>query len=164
MRARQPGRLSGPPVLALLGLLLGVSACASAGWEGGPGDPATVTFAPELGVDVAAMERSPSGLYTLDLEAGRGAVAQRGSLVSINYATWLADGTLVDTSVGGDPFVLRLGGREVIPGWNEGIRGMRVGGRRRLVVRPGLAYGSGGSARVPGGATLVFELELLDVR
>jgi FKBP-type peptidyl-prolyl cis-trans isomerase len=123
-----------------------------------------VGFAPELGIDLAAMERSPSGLYSLDLEEGGGAAAQRGSLVSLNYATWLADGTLIDTSVGGDPFVLRLGGREVIAGWNEGIRGMRVGGRRRLVVRPGLAYGSGGSARVPGGATLVFELELLDVR
>lgn len=110
------------------------------------------------------MERTASGLYWQDLEEGGGAVAPRGALVSIDYATWLADGTLVDTSVGGDPFVLRLGGREVIPGWNEGIRGMKVGGRRRLVVRPGLAYGSGGSARVPGGATLVFELELLEVR
>lgn len=147
----------------LVALVLGAS-CASGSWEGGPGDPATIDFAPELGVELAAMERTPSGLYTLDLEEGSGPSAQRGSLVSMNYATWLADGTLVDTSIGGEPFVLRLGGREVIPGWNEGIRGMRVGGRRRLVVRPGLAYGSGGSARVPGGATLVFELELLDVR
>jgi len=110
------------------------------------------------------MEQTSSGLYWQDLEEGTGAVAPRGALVSINYATWLTDGTLVDTSVGGDPFVLRLGGREVIPGWNEGIRGMQVGGRRRLVVRPGLAYGSGGSARVPGESTLVFELELLEVR
>lgn len=157
------GFLRSRSLWAPIAVVLGV-ACASGGWEGGSGDPATIDFAPALGVDLPAMERTASGLYLLDLEEGRGATAQRGSLVSMNYATWLADGTLVDTSIGGEPFLLRLGGREVIPGWNEGIRGMRVGGRRRLVVRPGLAYGSGGSARVPGGATLVFELELLDVR
>ncbi|MEJ2538639.1 MAG: FKBP-type peptidyl-prolyl cis-trans isomerase [Gemmatimonadota bacterium] len=139
-------------------------ACASGSWEGGAGDPTTVDFAPELGVDLRGMERTGSGLFLEDLEVGGGPTAQRTSLVSIHYATWLADGTLVDTSIGGEPFVLRLGGNEVIRGWNEGLRGMRVGGRRRLVVRPGLAYGAGGSARVPPGATLVFEVELVDVR
>ena len=78
--------------------------------------------------------------------------------------TWLADGTLVDSSVGGEPFVFRLGGQEVIRGWNEGIPGMKIGGRRKLVVRPGLAYGSRGTARVPPHATLVFEVQLVDVR
>jgi FKBP-type peptidyl-prolyl cis-trans isomerase len=149
-------------VAVVLALVAG--ACAPTVWEGGTGDPATVAFAPELGIDLAAMERTPSGLYLQDLAEGAGPTAQRTSLVSIQYATWLPDGTLVDTSVGGDPFTVRLGGNEVIRGWNEGIQGMRVGGRRRLVVRPGLAYGSRGTANVPPGATLVFEVQLTDVR
>jgi FKBP-type peptidyl-prolyl cis-trans isomerase FkpA len=146
-------------ILALL-----VWACAPTVWEGGAGDPATLTFDPALGIDLTAMDRTPSGLYLQDLAEGVGPTAQRTSLVSIHYATWLADGTLVDASVGGDPFTVRLGGNEVIRGWNEGIQGMRVGGRRKLVVRPGLAYGSRGSANVPPNATLVFEVQLTDVR
>ncbi|HSM06857.1 MAG TPA: FKBP-type peptidyl-prolyl cis-trans isomerase [Longimicrobiales bacterium] len=160
-------RLTGPWLartwLAAI-VALGVWACAPTAYEGGAGDPATVAFDPELGIDLAAMERTPSGLYLQDLAEGVGPTAQRTSLVTIHYATWLADGTLVDTSVGGDPFTVRLGGSEVIRGWNEGIQGMRVGGRRKLVVRPGLAYGSRGSANVPPDATLVFEVQLTDVR
>ncbi|MFQ5536336.1 MAG: FKBP-type peptidyl-prolyl cis-trans isomerase [Gemmatimonadota bacterium] len=141
------------------------AACASGGaWEGTPADPAWVTFAPELAVDLSAMTRTPSGLYYQDLAPGVGAQAHRNSLVWIHYVTWLSDGTLVDTSIGGEPFQFRLGGNEVIRGWNQGIPGMKIGGRRKLVVRPGLAYGSRGSAKVPPNATLVFEVQLVDVR
>lgn len=145
--------------------LWALAACGGATeWRGTALDPARVMFAPELGIDLAAFEHTPSGLYVQDLEEGRGAAAFRNSLVYIQYAGWLPDGTLVDTSVGGAPFQFRLGGNEVIRGWNEGIQGMQVGGRRRLVVRPGLGYGSRGSARVPPDATLIFEVELVDVR
>ncbi len=133
-------------------------------WRGTGLDPAQVTFTPELGVDLATFEETPSGLLVEELEPGDGAVARRGSLVYLNYAGWLPDGSLVDTSVGGDPFQFRLGETEAIKGWNEGILGMRVGGRRRLVIRPGLAYGSRGTARIPPDATLVFEVELVEVR
>lgn len=143
---------------------LAAASCAGVAWEGTSSDPAEVQFAPELGVDLDAMARTPSGLFVLDLAEGRGLVAQSNSLVTVNYATWLSDGTLVDTSVGGNAFTFRLGGNEVIRGWNQGIPGMKVGARRRLVVRPGLAYGSRGSAKVPPDATLVFELQLVDVR
>jgi FKBP-type peptidyl-prolyl cis-trans isomerase len=91
-------------------------------------------------------------------------VAHRTSLVTIHYVGWLPDGTVIDSSLGGEPFQFRLGGNEVIRGWNQGIPGMKIGGRRKLVIRPGLAYGSRGSASVPSGATLVFELQLVDVR
>lgn len=141
-----------------------LTACGGTPWQGTDLDPAGVAFSPELAVDLTEFEQSPSGLYVQDLEVGEGAGAFRGSLVYIRYAGWLPDGSLVDTSVGGPPFQFRLGGNEVIRGWNEGIQGMRVGGRRRLVVRPGLGYGSAGSARVPPDATLVFEVELVDVR
>ena len=110
------------------------------------------------------MERSSSGLYYQDLAEGVGAVARSTSLISIHYVTWMPNGTVLDTSVGGDPYTFRLGGNEVIRGWNQNIPGMKVGGRRKMVVRPGLAYGRQGSARVPPNTTLVFEVQLVDVR
>lgn len=150
-------------LLLAVGLTL-LPGCGGTAWEGTDLDPARVTFAPELQVELEAMTRTATGLYLQDLEEGGGFAAQRTSLVTLHYATFLADGTLVDTSFGGEPFVFRLGGDEVVRGWNQGIPGMRVGGRRRLVVRPGLGYGSQGSARVPPDATLVFEVELVEVR
>ena len=138
--------------------------CATGAWEGTERDPAAVGFAEELEVDLAAMERSASGLYHQDVAPGMGAVARSTSLVTIHYVTWLSDGTVLDSSIGGDPFVFRLGGSEVIRGWNQGIPGMKVGGRRKFVVRPGLAYGSRGTASVPPNATLVFDVQLVDVR
>lgn len=128
-----------------------------------PTDPSEIVFAPELEIDLATFERTRNGLYVQDVEIGDGPSARRDSRVWIHYAGWLPDGTLVDTSVGGDPFHLRLGGDEVIRGWNEGIVGMRRGGTRRLVIPPRLGYGSRGTARVPPGATLVFLVELVDV-
>ena len=160
-------RSGAPTVVAAAAALLAVAAgaaCGGGAWQGTALDPATVSFAPELGVELADYDQTPSGLYVLDLEEGDGAAARRSSLVYVHYAGWLPDGTLVDTSVGGDPFQFRLGEGEVIRAWNEGIPGMRIGGRRRLVVRPGLGYGSLGSTRVPPDATLLFEMELVDVR
>lgn len=128
-----------------------------------PADPTQLFFAPELEINLADFERTSSGLYVQDVEVGDGPVARRDSRVWIHYVGWLPDGTVFDGSLGGDPYHLRLGGREVIRGWNEGITGMRRGGIRRLVVRPGLAYGSSARGDIPAGSTLVFHLELVDV-
>jgi FKBP-type peptidyl-prolyl cis-trans isomerase len=149
---------------AALILLTGVlTACASTPWQGSLLDPAQLTFSEELGIDLAQMEQPEPGLYVLDAAVGVGAAANRTSRVWIHYVVWLPDGTVVDTSVGGDPFHFRLGGNEVIKAWNMAIPGMKTGGRRWLVVRPGLAYGSRGSGRVPPNATLVFEVQLMNV-
>jgi FKBP-type peptidyl-prolyl cis-trans isomerase len=78
--------------------------------------------------------------------------------------TWLPDGTLVDSSLGGEPFTFTLGEGTVIRGWTQLIPGMKVGGRRKMVIRPGLAYGSRGNENVPPNTTLVFEIQLVDVR
>lgn len=150
--------------LALVGSTLLVVACAG-GAPAGPlpsSDPAQIQFASELGIDLADFELTPSGLYIQELSVGTGATARRTSRVWIYYVGWLPDGTVFDGLLEGDPFHARLGGDEVIRGWNEGIQGMRVGGRRRLVVRPRLGYGSRGRGKVPPGATLVFELQLID--
>jgi len=123
-----------------------------------------VTFAETLGVDLTAMERTPQGLYVQDLREGEGFAAQRTSLVSLHYVGYLPDGTIVDTSAGGEPFQFRLGGDEVIRGWNLGVPGMRPGGLRRLVVRPALGYRSQARGRIPPNSTLIFDIQLLDVR
>jgi peptidylprolyl isomerase len=157
-------------VLVCLGVLVG--AAAGCGGGGGvtpegpplpPADPALLFYAPELEVTLADFELRPSGLYVQDVEIGEGPVARRTSRVWIHYVGWLPDGTVFDGSLGGDPYHTRLGGNEVIRGWNEGIAGMRRGGVRRLVVPPHLAYGSRGRGDVPPGATLVFQVELVDV-
>jgi len=129
-----------------------------------PSGPEEITFAPELGVDLSAMERTSTGLYIQDLKEGEGFTARRESLVTLRYVGYLPDGRVFDTTGDGEPFQFRLGGNEVIKGWNQGIPGMKRGGVRRLVVRPSLAYGSRGTGGIPPNSTLVFDVQLLDIR
>ena len=100
-----------------------------------------------------------------DLRIGGGPAATGpGQFVTVHYTGWLSDGTEFDSSRGGEPFAFPLGVGYVIPGWDEGLVGMRVGGRRRLTVPPGLGYGArGAGALVPPDATLTFDVELLDI-
>jgi FKBP-type peptidyl-prolyl cis-trans isomerase FkpA len=106
-----------------------------------------------------------SGLTIEDTVVGEGAAAAPGRDVVVHYAGWLADGTQFDSSKEkADPFEFTLGKAEVMAGWEEGLPGMKVGGRRRLVVPPELAYGEAGAGDViPPNATLTFEVELLAV-
>ena len=117
-----------------------------------------------------------SGITTLqkqDVTPGTGAEATKGQTVRVHYTGWLYDpaagdkrGRKFDSSKDrNDPFEFRLGGGEVITGWDEGVAGMRVGGTRILTIPPSMGYGATGAADViPPNATLVFEVELLDVR
>jgi FKBP-type peptidyl-prolyl cis-trans isomerase FkpA len=106
-----------------------------------------------------------SGLRLEDLSCGRGTSAARGDTVTVDYVGSLRDGTVVDSSRGRrEPFTFPLGAGQVIAGWEEGVPGMREGGVRRLVVPAELAFGASGVLdTVPAGATLVFEIELLEV-
>jgi len=107
-----------------------------------------------------------SGLVIEDLVIGDGALAQSGQNATVHYTGWLTDGTKFDSSKDrNDPFAFGLGRREVIAGWDEGVQGMRVGGRRKLTIPPALGYGARGAGGViPPNATLVFEVELLGVK
>jgi peptidylprolyl isomerase len=113
----------------------------------------------------AAKERTtPSGLRITDLEVGNGAEAVAGQTVTVNYRGSLTNGKEFDSSYGRGPFSFRLGGGQVIQGWDEGVAGMKVGGKRKLVIPPDLGYGSRGAGGViPPDATLIFEVELLKV-
>ena len=101
-----------------------------------------------------------------DVKVGTGAVAKAGTAVTVHYTGWLTDGTKFDSSVdSGQPFTFNLGAGEVIPGWDQGVAGMKVGGIRKLTIPPDLAYGDAGAGGViPAGATLVFRVELLGVQ
>ena len=106
-----------------------------------------------------------------ELRAGTGAEATAGKRITVNYAGWLYSpsapdnkGELFDTNVGRGPGTFTLGAGQVIPGWDQGLVGLKVGGVRRLVVPPSLAYGASGNGPIPPNAALVFEVELLDVQ
>ena len=129
------------------------------------GDPTKVTNAPELGVDLTAMQLLPSGLYVQDLVVGTGNEARASSRVQVHYTGWLPDGTEFDSSRGGTPFAFVLGRGDVIEGWDQGITGMRVGGQRRLVIPASLGYGEEGAPGViPPYSVLIFDTELMTVR
>lgn len=127
------------PCLALVGTL---AACGTAS----PADPSS----------------QPLGIT--DLVVGTGATVVNGDTVTVNYVGTFTDGTKFDSSYDrGTPFSFRVGAGQVIAGWDQGLPGMKVGGKRRLTVPPSLGYGSQAYGPIPGNSTLVFEIELLSI-
>ncbi|MBI4988774.1 MAG: FKBP-type peptidyl-prolyl cis-trans isomerase [Rhodocyclales bacterium] len=108
---------------------------------------------------------TPSGLIFEETTVGSGAAAALGQTVSVHYTGWLTDGTKFDSSKDrNEPFEFPLGAGYVIRGWDEGVQGMQVGGVRKLTIPPELGYGARGAGGViPPNATLVFEVELLEI-
>ncbi|MGE3627383.1 MAG: FKBP-type peptidyl-prolyl cis-trans isomerase [Hyphomicrobiales bacterium] len=135
--------------VAFLGLLL-LAACARVGDSTPPTD------------------QSPPPVQTLgitDIKPGAGAVAQSGKTLKVKYVGKLTDGTVFDSNTSGAPFTFRLGAGQVIQGWDKGLVGMKVGGKRQLTIPSEMGYGSRGSPpRIPPNATLIFEVDLLAVQ
>ena len=113
----------------------------------------------------AGAVKTASGLSYTDIVKGTGAAPTSGNNVTVHYTGWLENGTKFDSSVdSGRPFVFRIGAGEVIPGWDEGVMSMKVGGKRKLIIPPQLGYGAAGAGGViPPNATLIFDVELLAV-
>ena len=142
-------------LLALIVSAAFVAACSSA--------PATTQNQPAAtGTEVTMTD----GLKYTDDQVGTGAVATTGKTAVVHYTGWLLDGTKFDSSLDrNQPFSFPLGGGQVIKGWDEGVQGMKVGGKRTLIIPPALGYGARGAGGViPPNATLKFEVQLLDVK
>lgn len=108
--------------------------------------------------------KTSSGLQYWDIKVGTGQEAKNGDHVNVHYTGWLTSGKKFDSSVGGRPFDFRIGSGDVIKGWDEGVTGMKVGGRRQLRIPPDLAYGAKGyPGAIPPNATLIFDIQLLGI-
>lgn len=143
-------------VLCLLSVFLVTAGCGGKSGGANSSAPVKTSGSPTTTAD---------GLQCWDVMVGGGATALPGSRVKVHYSGFLTTGEKFDSSRDrGQPFEFSLGAGEVIKGWDEGIIGMKVGGQRQLRIPPGLAYGSSGAGGViPPNATLIFDVELLDV-
>lgn len=139
------------------------------GGESSPGDqlPAQYRVANRyvrsLGVTLDSMEMRYNGLYVRDLVVGEGSRVDSGDVATVHYTGWLPNGEEFDSSRERSPYDVALGYGRVIDGWDQGLVGMREGGRRQLVIPPGLAYGTSGRGSIPANATLIFDVEVLSV-
>ena len=149
-------------------LLPVIAAAATLGAFGGddtltsttPSVPASDNYAASLGVNIATMTRKSDNLFYQDLTVGTGEAVTVGKTLTMNYTGWLANGTRFD----GGQFAFALGTGMVISGWDQGIQGMKVGGKRKLVIGSDLGYGARGSGPIPPHATLVFDVEVVSQR
>jgi FKBP-type peptidyl-prolyl cis-trans isomerase len=118
-----------------------------------------------LGIGCTKKSSTVTSLQIEDLKVGAGKEAAAGKEVVVHYTGTLTDGKKFDSSLDrGEPFSFPLGAGRVIKGWDQGVAGMKVGGKRKLTIPPDLAYGESGAGPIPPGSTLIFEVELLDVK
>lgn len=144
-----------PAVAGLALLVVLTAACAKDPADGGPGG--------QPGCDTSE-RTTDTGLVIQDVSCGDGEEAVAGKLVTVHYTGTLEDGTKFDSSRDRDqPFPFELGSGGVIPGWEQGVPGMKVGGVRKLVIPPELGYGDQAAGSIPPNSTLNFEIELLEV-
>lgn len=148
----KPTRFSPRITILLCLVLVGIIAAVYLIFFRNGGEPRTITTA--------------SGLQYQDLVVGKGEAAKAGDTPVVHYTAWLLDGTKINSSLDkGEPYEFHLGTGEVLPGFDEGVMGMRVGGKRKLIIPPDLAYGATGASQIIGpNETLIFEVELLSLK
>src|SRR5438874_1662694 len=151
--------------LRRLGIVFGAVCAAVACGSSTAPDPATASFASSLNVDVATMTKTSTGLYYKDSVVGTGTQAASLSTVGVHYRGWLVNATVFDSNTASmQPLSFKIGHGDVIQGWDEGVRGMKVGGWRKLVIPADLGYGKAGKGSIPSNAILVFNIQLVTVQ
>lgn len=109
-------------------------------------------------------KKTSSGVSYWDIKVGMGATAMKGQTVNVHYTGWFTNGKQFDSSIGGKPLGFKIGAHEVIAGWEEGVAGMKVGGKRQLKIPPEMGYGAKGyPGAIPPNATLIFDVELISI-
>jgi peptidylprolyl isomerase len=151
--------------------LLAILCCAAAACSGASTIPSEAvpieqtTFAPSLGVDLAQSTKLPSGMYYRDIIVGTGTTLAAGKAVTVHYVGAFANGQVFDSNQAPSaPFPFTLGTGRVIPGWDQGLVGMKVGGRRQLIIPPSLGYGSHDYGPIPGNSVLVFTVDAISAQ
>jgi FKBP-type peptidyl-prolyl cis-trans isomerase len=119
-----------------------------------------LNFAPTLNIDLASMEQTTTGVYYEDVVDGEGTALVWGDLPTVAYQGWLANGQRFDDGT----FSYRMGNNEVVPGFEQGMFGMKPGGVRMMIIPPVLAYGASGAGSIPPGSVLIFQVEVLSVQ
>lgn len=150
--------------LALIPALATVALTAACGKDEAldvPSNPAVEVYAASVGVNIASMTKKSDALYVQDLVVGTGAEVVAGKTITVKYSGWLINGTPFDS---GTLPNLVIGTGRVITGWDLGIPGMKVGGKRKLVIGSALGYGRTGSGPIPANATMVFDVEVLSMQ
>lgn len=126
--------------------------------------PEMVDYHPDLMINISEMKLHPSGVLWDDDPIGPGDSLDVDMTAVVHYTGWFPDGNEFDSSRAGNPISFRVGAGEVIDAWDVGLIGMRVGGKRKLVIPPEMGYGPDGFSSIPGNAILVFEVELIEIR
>jgi FKBP-type peptidyl-prolyl cis-trans isomerase len=155
-----------PANFAAVAFAVVLAACAGGGRPVLPLRPIeSIPFASTLNVDLSRMTKTPDGLYYRDLEEGTGPIIRGKVDLKVHYTGWLTNGVKFDGNSNDDPPIsVPLGRGRVLKGWDEGLVGMRVGGRRQLIVPPSLGYGSESAGLIPPDATLVFDIHVLSMK
>jgi FKBP-type peptidyl-prolyl cis-trans isomerase FkpA len=141
-----------------------VAACTSSEPADAPSNPATDSYAASLGIDIAEFTRVNEDVYVRDITVGEGALAETGRTLRVTYTGWLPNGQQFESNAGGSPFQFVLGAADVIRGWDQGIVGMRAGGKRRLLIGSRAGYGRTGRGSIPPNSTMIFDVEIVSVQ
>jgi FKBP-type peptidyl-prolyl cis-trans isomerase len=147
-----------------IAVVLAMVGCTSSEPADRPSNPATDSYAASLGINMSQFTKLSDDILYRDLSVGTGTVAAPGMTIRVTYTGWLPNGNEFESNEGESPFQFTLGTGLVVQGWDQGIVGMRAGGKRRLLIGSGAGYGRTGKGDIPPNTTMIFDITLLSAQ